>query len=169
MADRLASVPVISQDFGISRVELSRDDDAVTLASINLQLSKLTSSNERFFSGSVNALKVWPAFAQSDNRSSRAVSRDIPRHSRMFRVSVCITKCGVRLKGNAMMAAATRETTARVGRGDYRPADKVMSPIQDPESKAAATRYVVIELISPYNDIEPRALHGLTHATCHSD
>ena len=37
MADRLASVPVISQDFGISRVEVSRDDDAVTLASINLQ------------------------------------------------------------------------------------------------------------------------------------
>ena len=26
------------------------------------------------------------------------------------------------------MAAVTRETTARVGRGDYRPADKLMSP-----------------------------------------
>ena len=128
MADRLASVLVISQDFGISRVELSRDDDAVTLASINLQLSKLTSSNERFFYGPVNALKVSPAFAQYDNRSSRSVSRDIPRHSRMFRVSVCITKCGVRLKGNALMAAATRETTARAGRGDYRPPDKFMSP-----------------------------------------
>ena len=23
--------------------------------------------------------------------------------------------------------------------------------------------------VSSYNDIEPRALHGLTHATCHSD
>ena len=32
MADRLASVPVISQDFGISRVEVSRDDDAVTFS-----------------------------------------------------------------------------------------------------------------------------------------
>ena len=75
MADRLASVPVITQDFGISRVELSRDDDAVTLASINIQLSKLTSSNER----------MSPVFAQSSNRSSRGVSRDIPRRSRMFR------------------------------------------------------------------------------------
>ena len=48
-------------------------------------------------------------------------------------VSVGITKCGVRLQGNALMAAVTRETTAwettaRVGRGDYRPADKLMSP-----------------------------------------
>ena len=84
MADRLASVPVISQDFGISRVEVSRDDDAVTLASINLQLSKLTSSNERI-SGEVNALKMSSPFAQSANRSSRAVSRDSPRRSRMFR------------------------------------------------------------------------------------
>ena len=35
------------------------------------------------------------------------------------------------------MAAVTRETTARVGRGDYRPADKLMSllTIQDPVSK----------------------------------
>ena len=82
MADRLASVPVISQDFGISRVEVSRDDDAVTLASINLQLSKLTSSNERI-SGEVNALKMSSPFAQSANRSSRAVSRD--SRSRMFR------------------------------------------------------------------------------------
>ena len=84
MADRLASVPVITQDFGILRVELSRDDDAVTLASINLQLSKLTSSNERI-SGEVNALKMSPVFAQSANRSSRGVSRDIPCRSRMFR------------------------------------------------------------------------------------
>ena len=84
MADRLASVPVITQDFGISRVELSRDDDAVTLASINLQLSKLTSSNERI-SGEVNSLKMSPVFAQSSNRSLRAVARDIPRRSRMFR------------------------------------------------------------------------------------
>ena len=84
MADRLASVPVITQDFGISRVELSRDDDAVTLASINLQLSKLTSSNERI-SGEVNALKMSPVFAQSSKRSSRGISRDIPRRSRMFR------------------------------------------------------------------------------------
>ena len=84
MADRLASVPVISQDFGISRVEVSRDDDAVTLASINLQLSKLTSSNERI-SGEVNALKMSSAFAQSANRSSRAVSRDSPHRLRMFR------------------------------------------------------------------------------------
>ena len=38
-------------------------------------------------------------------------------------VSVGITKCGVRLQGNALMAAVTRETTARVGRGDYRSAD----------------------------------------------
>ena len=80
MADRLASVPVISQDFGISRVEVSRDDDAVTLASINLHLS----SNERI-SGEVNALKMSPAFAQSANRSSRPVSRDSPRRLRMFR------------------------------------------------------------------------------------
>ena len=80
MADRLASVPVISQDFGISRMEVSRDADAVTLASINLQLSKLTSSNERIF-GEVNALKMSPAFAQSANRSSR----DSPRRSIMFR------------------------------------------------------------------------------------
>ncbi len=43
-------------------------------------------------------------------------------------VSVGITKCGVRLQGNALMAAVTRETTARVGRGDYRSADKLMSP-----------------------------------------
>ena len=64
-------------------MELSRDDDAVTLASINLQWSKLTSSNERI-SGEVNAPKMSPAFDQSANRSSRAVSRDIPRHSRMF-------------------------------------------------------------------------------------
>ena len=84
MADRLASVPVITQDFGSSRVELSRDDDAVSLASINLQLSKLTSSNERI-SGEVNALKMSPVFAQSANRSSRVVSRDIPRRSRMFK------------------------------------------------------------------------------------
>ena len=84
MADRLASVPVISQDFGISRVEVSRDDDAVPLASLNLQLSKLTSSNERI-SGEVNALKMSSPFAQSANRSSRAVSRDSPRRSRMFR------------------------------------------------------------------------------------
>ena len=84
MADRLASMPVLSQDFGISRVEVSRDDDAVTLTSINLQLSKLTSSNERI-SGEVNALKMSPAFAQSANRSSRAVSRDSPRRLRMFR------------------------------------------------------------------------------------
>ena len=67
-------------------MEVSRDDDAVTLASINLQLSKLTSSNERI-SGEVglNALKMSPAFAQSANRSSRAVSRDSPRRLRMFR------------------------------------------------------------------------------------
>ena len=62
-------------------MELSRDDDA--LGSINLQLSKLTSSNEQI-SGEVNALKMSPAFAQSANRSSRVVSRDIPRRSRMF-------------------------------------------------------------------------------------
>ena len=43
-------------------------------------------------------------------------------------VSVGITKCGVRLPGNALMAAVKRETTTRVGRGDYRPADKLMSP-----------------------------------------
>ena len=84
-ADQLASVPVISQDFEISRVELSRDDDAVRLSSINIQLSKPTSSNERI-SGEVNALKMSPGFAQSAKRSSRAVSRDIPRRSRMFRV-----------------------------------------------------------------------------------
>ena len=84
MPDRLASVSVISQDIGISRVELSRDYDAVTLASINLQLSKLTSSNE-IISGEVNPLKMSPAFAQSANRSSRAVSRDISSRSRMFR------------------------------------------------------------------------------------
>ena len=62
VADWLAIVPVISQDFGILRVELSRDDDAVTLAAINLQLSKLTSSNERI-SGKVNALIMPPALA----------------------------------------------------------------------------------------------------------
>ena len=65
-------------------MEASRDDDAVTLASINLQLSKLTSSNERI-SGEVNVLKMSPAFAQSANRSTRAVSRDSPRRLRMFR------------------------------------------------------------------------------------
>ena len=131
MADRLASVPVISHDFGISRVELSRDDDAVTLASIYIQLSKLTSSNERI-SGEVNALEMSPAFAQSANRTSRVVSCDIPRRSIMFRgintVSVGITKCRVCLQGNALMAAVTRDTTARGGRGDYRPADKLISP-----------------------------------------
>ena len=129
MADRLASVPVISHDFGISRVELSRDDDAVTLASINLQLSKLTSSNERI-SGEVNALKMSPAFAQSANRSSRVISHDTPRRSRMFSGINADGLCWYhqRLQGNALMAAVTRETTARVGRGVYRPADKHMSP-----------------------------------------
>ena len=95
-------------------MELSRDDDAVTLASVNLKLSKLTSSNKRI-SGEVNALKMSPAFAQSANRSSRAVSRDIPDRSRMFRginadgpcwyhevCSSCARKCadGCRHAGN---------------------------------------------------------------------
>ena len=48
------------------------------------RMAVLTSSNERI-SGEVNALKMSPAFAQSANRSSRAVSRDIPRRLRMFR------------------------------------------------------------------------------------
>ena len=132
MADRLASVPVISQDFGISRVEVSRDDDAVTLASINLQLSKLTSSNE-IISREVNALKMSSPFAQSAPFLAIAnVVRECSGVSTPT-VSVGITKSGVRLQGNALMAAVTRETTAwettaRVGRGDYRPADKLMSP-----------------------------------------
>ena len=65
-------------------MQLSRDDAAVTLASINIQLSKLTSGNDRI-SEEVNTLKMSPVFAQSANRSSRAVSRDIPRRSRIDR------------------------------------------------------------------------------------
>ena len=41
-------------------------------------------------------------------------------------VSVGITKCGVRLQGNALRVAVTRETTVRVGIGEYRLADKLM-------------------------------------------
>ena len=48
-------------------MEVLRDDDAGSLASINIQLSKLTSSNERI-SGEVHALKMSPAFAQCANR-----------------------------------------------------------------------------------------------------
>ena len=77
IADRLARYNAGLRDF-------TSGIDAVILASINLQLSKLTSSNERI-SGEVNALKMLPVFAQSANRSSRVVSRDIPRRSRIFR------------------------------------------------------------------------------------
>lgn len=84
MADRLASVPVMSQEFAISQVESSRDEDTVTLASIHQQLSKLASSNDRI-SGEVAELKRSSAFAQSGNRRSRAGSRDAPRRVRMYR------------------------------------------------------------------------------------
>ena len=83
--DENTSCPVGTEyTISLTRLELSRDDDAVTLASINLELSKLTSSNERI-SGEVNALKMSPVFAQSANRSSRCVFGDIPRCSRIFR------------------------------------------------------------------------------------
>ena len=71
MPDRPISVPVISQVCAISQLELSRDEDAATLMSINQQLSRLTATNDRI-SGEVAELQRSSAFSQSGNRRSRA-------------------------------------------------------------------------------------------------
>ena len=146
MADRLASVPVISQDFEILRVQVSRDDDAVTLASINVQLSKVASSNERI-SGEVNALKRCRHLLNPPTDLLAlfiAISHAVRECSWVstLTVSVGMTKCGVRLQGNALMAAVMRETTARettarsVEAITHRPTSSCrLLTIQDPVSK----------------------------------
>ena len=136
MADRLISVLVMSQECAISQVELSRDEDTATLMSINQQLSRLTATNDRI-SGEVAELKRSSAFSQSGNRRSRVAPREAPRRVRMYRginpmVCVGIIRCGALLRPDVLMAAVTRETAARVGKGDYRPAYKLMSPTEHP-------------------------------------